>query len=193
MQSQTPKIEVPQGVTEVVGFVGWMWVGWRLNSSPPRLPDPLLHLGEKPALLTWKSLRMCHAPPQYPHLLFIQTLDSGSIWFLMSQHSSLGPSPGSRVVTLHLLLSSNGAKWPIRNGFHHVHVQECYAVWRDAIGCDSSCQSLLFPRQVLLNLTWWVEYTASGWVTLMWHNINTEFYRCICVVIVIAYLSAMAD
>lgn len=113
----------------------------------------------------------------------------------MSQLSSWVPSPGSVVVTPHLLLSSNGAKWPVRNGFHHIHVRQCYDVWRAAIGCDSNCQSLLFPRQELLNLTWWVEYTATPSVTSMQHNINAILwvYGCTCVWITITYLSALAD
>ena len=47
--SQTPKIKVPQGATEVVGFVGWM-----KNNCFSTEPNPpyLLYLWERPAQLT---------------------------------------------------------------------------------------------------------------------------------------------
>ena len=119
-------------------------------TQSPRLPGPELRLREKPALLMSTSHRMWH-PHTHPHRLFFQNSEGGSIWFEMSQPSSQGPSPGSRVVTPHLLLSSSGVKWPIHNGSHRIVVRQCYDVWWAAIGCDSSCQSLLLPRQVLLN------------------------------------------
>lgn len=141
--------------------------------TEPNPPDLHIHC------CIWEKVSQAVAP-LFPTSKPVIHSNLGEPKRLISKCPSLPPTVRRQGAESSLLIcfrAAMGRKWPARNGFHHIRVWLCYDVWRAAIHCDSSCQSLLLPRHVLLNLTWWAEHAATGLVTPVWHGVHAVLLK----------------
>lgn len=141
-------------------------VGWQLNPIPRPSRYIASFEGEAPIVDVRVSQDVA-TPPPCPTWYSYRFFSSSEPWraevfyFKCPRFPSSAPSPGSWVVTPHLLLSGNGARWPMHNRFHHGLVMMSGG---RQLAVTSDCQSLLLRRQVLLNLTWCHRVSDTIWI-----------------------------